>query len=84
MSCDDRTPIERGVASADAPRLPWGRPYRIGKSRYGSISQYIGTSPFPTAAYNDIPVELDESVRGVLGERGARPLPPPALLLRCL
>jgi len=62
-SVDDRTLAEKGEASAEAdPDMVGGGVTRLFKSRYDSISCYIHQT---TAIdyYNDIPCEVDESVR---------------------
>jgi len=65
-SVDDRTPAEKGEASAEAdPDMVGGGVTRLFKSRYDSISCYIHQTQ-AVDFYNDVPCEVDESVQDML------------------
>lgn len=85
-SVDDRTPVERGINSADStetaeqPELAGKGMRRIYKSRYDSISTYIYQGCSESALknrvlnmYNDLAVPIDESMYKDLRDAGIDP-----------
>eukprot|EP00438_Fugacium_kawagutii_P002573 Skav219261 [mRNA] locus=scaffold1380:6406:13059:- [translate_table: standard] len=68
QSVDDRTPAERGEASAPPDsRMAGGGVTRQTKSRYDSISCYIHPG---SNGYSDIPCEIDEELQALLQKEG--------------
>ncbi len=63
-SVDDRTPQERGEAPRTEAR------FVLPKSRYGSVSAYIAADAHAQAAYNDLPLVVDEGVVATLTAAG--------------